>query len=110
VLAAIAIPLLLGQRAKAEDADAKSNARNAYSLVEACGAEAGGDYTDCRTPEQLGERSIPMGAAPGQVQVRDTGASRYTITANSRTGKTFVITKSPAGRTLTIGGTGAGNW
>jgi hypothetical protein len=34
----------------------------------------------------------------------------YTITSYSKSGKTFVITKSPAGRVLTVGGTGAGNW
>ena len=59
VLAAIAIPVFLGQRSKADDADAKSNARNIYAQVESCGTEAGGDYTDCTTAEQLGERSHP---------------------------------------------------
>jgi type IV pilus assembly protein PilA len=110
VLAAIAIPVFLGQRSKADDADAKSNARNIYAQVESCGTEAGGDYTDCTTAEQLGERSIPIGNAEGQTAVTDTGPDGYTITAYSRSGKTFVVTKSPAGRVLTVGGSGAGAW
>ena len=110
VLAAIAIPVFLGQRSKAEDADAKSNARNIYSQVESCGTQAGGDYTDCTTAEQLGENSIPIGNAEGQTAVTDAGPDGYTITAYSKSGKTFVITKSPAGRVLTVGGNGAGSW
>ena len=34
----------------------------------------------------------------------------YTITAYSKTGKTFIMTKSPTGRSLTVGGTGSGTW
>ncbi len=36
ILAAIALPAFLGQRTKAQDADAKSNARNLVSHVESC--------------------------------------------------------------------------
>ena len=41
ILAAIALPAFLGQRAKAQDGEAKSNARNLVSHVESCYAEAG---------------------------------------------------------------------
>src|SRR5436305_208972 len=37
-LAAIALPVFLSQQAKAQDADAKSNARNLVSHIEACQA------------------------------------------------------------------------
>jgi type IV pilus assembly protein PilA len=103
-LAAIAIPNFVHQRTKAQDADAKSNARNLYAQVESCGAQNGGDYTDCTTQAQLGETSVPMGAAEGQAEVTGASSSGYTITARSETGKTFVMTKAASGRTL--GGTG----
>jgi type IV pilus assembly protein PilA len=103
-LAAIAVPVFLGQSDKAHDAAAKSNARNVYAQVESCGTEAGGDYTNCTTAEQLGEHAIEMGAGAGQVEVTGASSSGYTITARSVSGATFSIEKSPAGRTL--GGTG----
>jgi type IV pilus assembly protein PilA len=36
ILAAIALPAFLGQRQKGQDSDAKSNARNGISQIEAC--------------------------------------------------------------------------
>ncbi len=36
ILAAIALPTFLGQRAKAQDSSAKSDARNAVSQMESC--------------------------------------------------------------------------
>jgi type IV pilus assembly protein PilA len=110
VLAAIAIPTLLGQRDKGFDADAKSNARNIYAQVESCGTQAGGDYTNCTTAAQLDEDSIALGNGEGETAVTGADQNGYTITSYSKSGKTFVITKSPAGRVLTVGGTGAGNW
>jgi type IV pilus assembly protein PilA len=110
ILAAIAFPTMLHQRQDGHDADAKSNARNLHAQVESCGAENGGDYTNCTTSEQLDETGIPMGNAPGRAEVTDADATGYTITAYSKSGKHFVMTKSPVGRTLTVGGNGAGTW
>jgi type IV pilus assembly protein PilA len=110
ILASIAIPTMLHQRKDGLDADAKSNARNLYAQVESCGAENGGDYTDCTTAAQLGEAGIPMGNGKGQAEVTDADSTGYTITAYSKSGKNFVMTKSPAGRFLTVGGNGAGSW
>ena len=39
ILAAIALPAFLGQRSKAQDSSAKSNARNAVSQMESCFTE-----------------------------------------------------------------------
>jgi type IV pilus assembly protein PilA len=110
ILAAIAIPTMLNQRQDGHDADAKSNARNLYAQVESCGAEAGGDYTSCTTAAQLGEGAIPMGNAKGQAEVTGASDDGYTITAYSKSGKNFVMTKSQTGRTLTVAGTGSGTW
>src|SRR5436305_13487883 len=40
ILAAIALPTFLGQRSKAQDASAKSNARNMVSHMESCYARS----------------------------------------------------------------------
>jgi type IV pilus assembly protein PilA len=104
ILAAVALPMFISQREKGYDADAKSNARNIYAQVESCAVANRGEYTDCHTAEQLGENTILIGTGEGQVAVTDTSADGYTITAYSKTGKTFTIEKSPAGRVL--GGTG----
>ena len=110
ILAAIAIPTMLGQRRDGWDADAKSNARNLYAAVEACGAEAGGDYTDCADASKVGDSNVPLGTAPGQAQVTSPSLSGYTVTAYSKSGKNFLITKSSTGRALTVSGTGSGSW
>ena len=110
VLAAIAFPAFVGQRDRGYDADAKSNARNIYAQVESCAVANRGEYSNCTTAAQLGESTILMGNAEGQVEVTGATDDGYTITAYSKTGKTFVMSKSPAGRTLTVGGTGSGTW
>ena len=56
ILAAVALPTFLGQRDKGFDADAKSNARNVQTLVESCGIANAGDFTNCTTAAQLGDR------------------------------------------------------
>ena len=59
LLAAIALPTFLGQQHKAQDADAKSNARNLVSHVEACQA-ASEDYSLCDTAAELGTTGLPL--------------------------------------------------
>jgi prepilin-type N-terminal cleavage/methylation domain-containing protein len=109
-LAAIAIPTMLHQRQDGFDADAMSNARNLYVQVESCGTDTGNDYTDCATADQLGEHSIPIGNAKGQAEITGASSTGYTITAYSKSGKNFVMTKTATGRTLTVAGTGSGSW
>jgi type IV pilus assembly protein PilA len=108
ILAAIALPIFLGQQAKGQDASAKSNARNMVSEVESC-YTATQDYTQC-TP---GQPQMYVGAIPtsGVEAVSVTGASDgYTITANSKSANAFTITKSSSGvtRTCTTAGTTKG--
>src|SRR4029450_7513191 len=69
ILAAIALPAFLGQQKKGEDAQAKSDARNAVSQVESCYANER-TYTDCKTAAQLGDTGLDIG---GTVVVTDTG-------------------------------------
>ena len=100
ILAAIALPSFLGQQGKGQDASAKSNARNAYSQVESCLADAGKTPANCDNAAELTGTGIQfVDAAPtaGQVQVV-TGVAgiAYTINAKSETGNTFSIAKDSA--------------
>jgi len=112
VLAAIALPAFLAQRAKAQDGNAKSDARSMVSAMEACYTEVA-RYDPCPEPDT----GIPAGAGPGEVEVSSAGDT-YVIVAHSRTGNSFTATKNPD-NTLTRtcsdagtpkGGCAAGAW
>jgi len=113
ILAAVALPTFLGQRDKGFDADAKSNARNIQTLVESCGVDKDGDYSACTTSAStsLNDSSVPIttGTTKGQVSITG-GTNTYTITAYSKSGKNFLITKSTTGVSKTVAGSGSGNW
>jgi type IV pilus assembly protein PilA len=113
ILAAIALPAFLGQRQKAQDADAKSNARNMVSQVESCYTDQQ-DYTKCVTPATPDGTLIDgtKTGLPTTVTVTSGGVNDYVITATSKSGKTFVITKVGATgvTSRTVGGTGSGTW
>jgi type IV pilus assembly protein PilA len=101
VLAAIAIPSFLGKRSNADDADAKSNARNLVGYVDSCFTRSE-DYTECATRAQSEVDSLPWGTGPGEVSVTDTTKSSFTIEAVSaaKTGAdhhTFTITGTAGG-------------
>ena len=101
VLAAIALPAFLGQKGKSEDAEAKSNARNLVSLVDACntGKE---DYRQCADLAGLGNIGIPYGPNPGEAEVTASASDSYTVmaTSNAKTAganNTFSITRDQNG-------------
>jgi type IV pilus assembly protein PilA len=91
ILAAIALPSFLGQREKAQDTSAKSNARSLVTHVETCFA-ASMDYTKCTT-SQMDPTGLPIGSGLGEVDVTDTASDSYTVTAKSKSGGTFTITR-----------------
>jgi type IV pilus assembly protein PilA len=103
ILAAIALPTFLGQRAKAQDSSAKSNARNLVSQVESCYATTQA-YSSCETgSSDLDDQGLNGTVANGTT-------NGYVITATSDSGNTFTITKSTAGviRTCTATNTKGG--
>ena len=108
ILAAIALPTFLGQQKKGQDASAKSDARNLVSHVESCFADTQ-DYTQCGNAA-LGQTGLDLGTAQGQVNMDGTTpAGGYTITAYSKSGNNFVISRSATGvmsRTCATGGNG----
>lgn len=110
ILAAIALPSFLGQQKKAQDSSAKSNARNAVSQLESCFADQQ-TYTGCT----LASSGLPT---TGSEAVAVTpSADGYVITAASKSGNSFTITKSSDGTTArtcsstsTAGCPSSGSW
>ncbi len=105
ILAAIALPTFLGQREKAEDASAKSDARNAVTQMESCTADVAGDaaaaVAACAANPQV------LGAGDAAVTVSTSGVG-YSIVAISDSGGDFTITKAstaPGAYTRTCGAT-----
>jgi type IV pilus assembly protein PilA len=115
VLAAIAIPLFLSQRNKGDDASAKSDARNVAGFVEACNADRE-DYGACTDPSDLSGANVSFGSAIGNVEVASASSDAYEVTAHSRSGTDFLLSRDSGGqhRTCTNAGRGGchddGHW
>ncbi len=99
ILAAIALPSFIGQSDKAKDSSAKSDARNLVSQVESC-YTATSLYTDCES----GDPGLDAGGISGVVA--NATSDGYSITAASKTGNNFIITKSASGVVRTCNTTG----
>jgi type IV pilus assembly protein PilA len=91
ILAAIALPAFLGQRAKAQDAAAKSDARNMLAQVESCYTERD-RYDGC--PVEI--TGLVVGNGSGEVESRPSGDT-YDVVAHSRSGNSFTISKGVDG-------------
>jgi type IV pilus assembly protein PilA len=87
ILAAIALPNFLGQRSKAQDSSAKSDARNMVSQMESC-------YTDANT--YVGCPGSGTGI-PSTTVVSGQGVDTYLVTSTSASGDVFKITKNSDG-------------
>jgi type IV pilus assembly protein PilA len=113
ILAAIALPAFLGQRARAQDTEAKTSVRQGQTAMETF-------YTDNQnytaTKAQLVDIEQSLAAAPGDsFTINTAAADNYKLTVTSKTGNTFSITKAATGdvtrsctRTSTKGGCPAG--
>lgn len=95
ILAAIALPAFLGQRAKGQDGSAKSDARNMVSQLESCYTQTQ-DFADC-TGDVLNPTGLEIGDQPGQVEVSAADDETFTIDAHSESGNTFTIVKNANG-------------
>jgi type IV pilus assembly protein PilA len=87
ILAAIALPAFLGQRAKGQDSSAKSDARNAVSQLESY-------YTEGNTYVGFVKTGTGLG---GNVTTPTLTATDFAVTASSKSGNTFTITKQADG-------------
>jgi type IV pilus assembly protein PilA len=107
MLAAIALPVFVGQSNKAHDAPAKSDLRNAVTHIEACIIDASA-ASDC-VASQIDE--LPSGVT---FVAPVSNAREYMIREASRSGGVFFI-ETRAGRQLrtctgTAGGCDDGSW
>jgi type IV pilus assembly protein PilA len=100
ILAAIALPAFLGQRAKGQDSDAKSNARNLMSEVESCFTESD-LYSNCTDSTGLGNTGLPLVSGFPSSKSAEVGltasGNTFTIVAASKTGNDFTIMKNSSG-------------
>jgi type IV pilus assembly protein PilA len=99
ILAAIALPNFLSQRDKAQDSNAKSDARNLVSQLESCFTNnetyTGNTVSGSLVSSCLGtDTGLSVGPNPGQVDVTNATTTGYVVTAKSKTGTTFSITKN----------------
>jgi len=77
ILAAIAIPMFLGQGKKAQDASAKSDLKTVVRMVEECRLDTK-TYEDCDQPTDLnGAPGIQWGVAAGNAGMIAAGADEY---------------------------------
>jgi len=117
ILAAIALPTFLGQREKAQDGSAKSNARNLVSHMESCFTDAQ-TYVGCNTSltsANTGLTLVTGGAAnaaavPSNSTAVLTGATAtdYTVVAKSSNGRSFQIAHTSAGNVRSCTPNGGG--
>ena len=123
ILAAIAIPSFLNQKAKANDASAKELVRTAQTAIEIVGTDNDGSYASVSAPTDLSavEKSINTSSTNGQAYLSAaTGsATGYTLVARAAvTGDTFTIVRAngtitrtcSAGGSGSSGGCAAGTW
>jgi type IV pilus assembly protein PilA len=115
ILAAIALPAFLGQRAKGQDGSAKSDARNLVSQLESCYTQTQ-DYSEC-TGDVLNPTGLDIGSDDGQVEVTAADDETYTLIAHSESGNDFQIVKNTNGTntrscvsTVDNGGCNGSSW
>ena len=75
ILAAIAIPVFLAQRERAQNAAAQSDLRNAAAASVTCSAANNGDFTNCYTAAQLKPHGFNPSA--GVTYTPGTAAANY---------------------------------
>ncbi len=109
ILAAIALPVFADDRAKGDDASAKSDARNLMDLLEACSLDnqtykGSGNGRSCLP----GDTGLDLGSRPGQVRVSAVTDTGYTVVAKSRSRNTFKVKRDSRTGAITRSCTGSG--
>jgi type IV pilus assembly protein PilA len=99
LLAAIAIPAFFNQRAKAQDAEAKSAAKTVQTALETYATDNNGKYTGA-TPAALKTIEptiVTTGTGGSAIKTLTPSTSGYTIEIYSDSGGTFSIVRSSTG-------------
>lgn len=113
VLAAIALPALLTQQSRGQDATAKSNVRALASEIEACW-DPGVGYSNCPPVLNTADTGVPVGTGVGEVEIVQATQSGYELRATSASdlggaNHTFTIVHNIGGvfdRSCTVAGKG----
>jgi type IV pilus assembly protein PilA len=94
ILAAIALPAFLGQRARAQDTEAKTSVRQGQTAMETW-------YTDNQnysaTKTDLVNIEQSLAAAPGNSFAVTPGTDNYSLSVTSKTTNVFTIAKASDG-------------
>ena len=93
ILAAIALPAFLNQRGKAQDSEAKSKARTAQTAMETYYTE-GQTYAVASGTVLAKLQGIEPALSDGPTLAATSEANTYTLTVTSRSGNSFVVTKT----------------
>ena len=106
ILAAIALPAFLNQRGKAQDTEAKSEARTMQTAMETVYTDEQ-DYTKANTVALLKAVEPSIGSGKATPSMGTITADSYAVKSTSKTGNVFTITRTSAGdvsRTCTTTG------
>ena len=100
ILAAIALPAFLNQRGKAQDTDAKSQARTMQTAEETLYTDEQSYALGSLAKLQAIEPALVPGSATkgAQPQATTVAADSYTVSSKSVTGTTFSIAKDATGK------------
>jgi type IV pilus assembly protein PilA len=98
LLAAIAIPAFFNQRTKAQDAEAKTQAKTAQTAIETYATDNNADYSGAGLDDLWEiEPTLPSASGGGGTYSLTVAADSYTITALSDSDNTFSITRNANG-------------
>jgi len=116
ILAAIAVPVFLGQQHKGQDASAKSDARNAVTQVETCFIDERA-YARCDDAADVALYDSEIDWGKIDVVTDGIGTDLFRVDALSGSGNHFLIARTDDGkyvRSCTTAGSGActsdGDW
>jgi type IV pilus assembly protein PilA len=119
ILAAIAIPSFLNQKTKANDAQAKSQARTAQTAAETLATDNNGSYANTTVAALQGVEPTLNDTSGAKLTGASGTAATYSVTSTSSNGNTFTISRAADGtvsRTCTAsaspnsGGCNNGTW
>jgi type IV pilus assembly protein PilA len=106
ILAAIAIPSFLNQKTKANDAQAKSQARTAQTAAETMATDNNGSYANVTVAALQGVEPTLKDTSGASLTAASGTATTYSVTSTSSNTNTFTIARAADGsvsRTCTSG-------
>ena len=97
ILAAIAIPSFLNQKTKANDAQAKSQARTAQTAAETLATDNNGSYANTAVAALQGVEPTLNDTTGAKLTAASGTATTYSVTSTSSNGNTYTIARAADG-------------